>query len=219
MQLASAKSRTTLLHLPDQTHTSDPEEDDVHTFFAITEYHPTQHGFRGCIEKNWDILGSPATKKIFESKIIYGHRRPKNLREHLVRANFKPSIVEVSLDQAAKRLKEKTCGSPGRCRYCKKLDTGGTIRGKSDSRTFRTRTQVTCRSDNLIYAIEFTLCGMHYVGQTKKRLINGQDGHPFCLHFWRTIKIPSGLPLLQEKQTQRFRQCQTVCDWVLSNSW
>ena len=121
MQLATAKSSTSLLNPLDRTTTSNPEEDDVNTFFAITEYHPTQHGFRDCIEKNWDVLGSPATKKIFESKIIFGHRRPKNLREQLVRANFKSSIGEASPNQVVQRLKEKACASPGRCRYCKKI--------------------------------------------------------------------------------------------------
>ena len=188
MQLAMAKSRTSLLNPPEPISISNPEGDDINTFFAITEFHPTQHGFRECIEKNWDVLGSPATKKIFESKIIFGNRRPKNLREHLVRANFKPSISEADPSQVTLRLREKACASPGRCRYFKKLDTGGSIRGKSDGRTFQTRTQVTCRSDNLIYAIE---CTLHYIGQTKRRLMDRMVTH-FASISGEQLKYPVG---------------------------
>ena len=53
-----------------------------------------------------------------------------------------------------------------------RLDLSRLIRSKTDGRQFRSRISVNCRSNNLIYAIECTRCGMHYVGQTKRRLMD-----------------------------------------------
>ena len=115
--------------------------------------------------------------QIFEAKVIFGLKRPKNLREHLVRADLKTAKPKLDAAAQAKLIKEKSCGSPGRCNYCPKLDTSGVIRDNSDGRGFRTRTGITCRSNNLIYAIECNRCGMHYVGQTKQHLMDRMVNH------------------------------------------
>ena len=146
-------SRQTLL-TPKTTPTTTPQvtSEEV-TVYAITTYHPTQQDFRKIIDSNWNLLGSPGTQALFEARIIFGHRRPKNLREHLVRAALKPLPTEADKLLLSKRAKERECASHGRCKYCPRLDTSGTIKGSSDGRKFRSRMSVTCRSNNLIYAI------------------------------------------------------------------
>ena len=66
------------------TQGSEPKPDDQ--VFAISTFHPTYRDFKGVITDNWDLLASPSTKTLYESKVVYGNRRPKNLRDILVSA-------------------------------------------------------------------------------------------------------------------------------------
>ena len=151
-----------------------------------TVYHPTQKDFMDTILENWDILGDASTRLLYEAKdqLIFGTRRSKNLRDHLVRAQVKPPTrpTMFGLRQApelhgGKCLINKRCPDVYTCRYCKRLDKTGNIKGKLDKRSFRTRKNICCQSNNLIYTIECTLCGMHYVGQTKRRLADRMVKH------------------------------------------
>ena len=63
--------------------------------FAISTFHPTYRDFRGVITHNWDLLAVLSTKALYESKVIYGNRRPKNLRDMLVWATVKPNTGSV----------------------------------------------------------------------------------------------------------------------------
>merc|ERR1712208_132335 len=44
-------------------------------------------------------------------------------------------------------------------------------------RSYVTRMNVTCKSSNLIYSITCKRCKKQYVGQTKRRLMDGFQGH------------------------------------------
>ena len=82
----------------------------VNKLFAITTYHPTEKSFRKILQEDWDLLGTPATRGLYEAKVIYGHRRPKNLQEHLVRAAIKPLELDASKSQTRDKRKEtRTC--------------------------------------------------------------------------------------------------------------
>jgi hypothetical protein len=60
------------------------KQDDV---FLITTYHPTDTSVVDVVKKNWDILGkSPTTQFIQQKRLLRGYRRPKNIRDFLVRA-------------------------------------------------------------------------------------------------------------------------------------
>ena len=57
------------------------------SLFAITTYHPSFNSFRNIITNNWPLLNrSINTKRLHDQRIIFGHRRNKNLRELLTQA-------------------------------------------------------------------------------------------------------------------------------------
>ena len=57
------------------------------SLFAITTYHPSFNSFRNIITNNWPLLNrSNNTKRLHDQRIIFGHRRNKNLRELLTQA-------------------------------------------------------------------------------------------------------------------------------------
>ena len=132
--------------------------------YAISTFHPTYRDFKGVINDNWDLLAAPSTKMLFESKVVFGNRRPKNLRDLLVSATVKEATA-VSQPKIRKQ-----CPRKNMCKYCPKLDTGGQIVGLHDKRSWRTRVNATCQSDNCIYAIECKKCSQHYVGQTSRHV-------------------------------------------------
>ena len=59
--------------------------------FLTTTYHPHDNFLRTLIHNNWDMLGrSPTTDLLHQKHLMSGYRRPKNLRDLLVRAQLPP---------------------------------------------------------------------------------------------------------------------------------
>ena len=98
--------------------------------FLISTYHPAGGFLNDIIRKNWDLLDrSSSTRPILNWKITKGFRRPKNLRDHLVRA-LCINPMDVQQDRRSNNLKKgkpkKRCSRPN-CRYCPKLVKKGSI--------------------------------------------------------------------------------------------
>ena len=74
--------RKDLLTPKEPTPKSDPNQ-----VFLITRYNPNDDSLRTIVQNNWDILGtSSTTSHIHQRKLLTGYRRPKNLRDILVKA-------------------------------------------------------------------------------------------------------------------------------------
>jgi hypothetical protein len=85
-QLARKKERRELLHKLKVPKSQDGVSPNV---FLITTFHPVDHTLRKIVFNNWELLGkSPTTTGLHEKKLMLGYRRPKNLRDTLVRANL-----------------------------------------------------------------------------------------------------------------------------------
>jgi hypothetical protein len=163
---ARRQDRATLL-TSHKTKETDPTDNNV---FLITTFNPTAYFLRQIVTKNWDLLSrSKSTRLISESKIVFGHRRPKNLRDILVKAKL-PQLTNISTWQ------QPTCTNT-RCRYCPCINKTGTITSKTTGRHYTTKYNVNCKSNNLIYCISCSICGMQYVGQTKRRLMDRMSEH------------------------------------------
>ena len=67
---------------------ADKKSDDEKVFI-ITTFHPSDQSARDIARSNWDILGqSPTADNLYRKKLTIGYRRPKNLRDLLVRAHM-----------------------------------------------------------------------------------------------------------------------------------
>ena len=151
--------------------------------FLTTTYTPSFDGLRTQVMKTWDLLDrANSTRQIHERGITVGYRRPKSLRDILVKARLP---AEKSPNSGGGELKsEKSCKSKN-CRYCPILDTTGTIKSHSTGRHYRSRHNVSCNSNNLIYCISCNKCGKQYVGQTKNSL-----KERFKSHFYQITHDP-----------------------------
>ena len=64
-------------------------KDDGDKVFLITTYHPHDNSLKDVVYKNWDMLGrSVTTDFIHKRHLMCGYRRPKNLRDLLMRAKI-----------------------------------------------------------------------------------------------------------------------------------
>ena len=141
---------------------------DDNKLFLITTHHQTFRRVNNIVSKNKELLDkSSSTRLILQAEIIHGYRRCKNLRDRLVHAKLQPDSNHGN--NPGMTSGSNKCGRPF-CLYCNKLNRSGRIRCTITNRSYSTRTHVSCRCTNLIYAIQCLKCGKIYVGQTKRRL-------------------------------------------------
>ena len=176
---AFQKDRHILIHPPLKDRTVDKEFPEE--IFLISTYHPAGGFLNDIIRKNWDLLDrSSSTRPILNWKITKGFRRPKNLRDHLVRA-LCINPMDVQQDRRSNNLKKgkpkKRCSRPN-CRYCPKLVKKGSINSPITGRKYNTIRNCDCETNNIIYCISCTRCHKQYVGHTKRTL-----RERMCEHF------------------------------------
>ena len=145
--------------------------------FLITTFHPN---FRECdkiVNRYWDLLDkSSSTRPLLKLDLIKGNRRAKNLRDILVRARPPRSIPPADTPKRRDVAATNYCSKP-HCQYCKLLNRSGRIKSAVTIKEYNTRSKVTCRSNNLIYCLCCKTCRKHYVGQTKRPLVERLREH------------------------------------------
>ena len=153
------------------------EDEKTENTFLITTFHPN---FRECdkvVSSNWDLLDkSSSTRPLLKLNLIKGSRRDKNLRDILVRARLPRPVPLPDAHTRARSAATNYCSKPY-CQYCKILNKTGRITSIVTEKEYNTRLKVTCRSNNLIYCLCCDACGKHYVGQTKRPLVERLHEH------------------------------------------
>ena len=62
----------------------------------ILNFHPALSGVRSIIDSLWPILhASEDMKKVFGERPMVNYRRPRNLKDELVRANLKEKVMKI----------------------------------------------------------------------------------------------------------------------------
>ena len=84
-EMALTKDRQQLLEPRQKT----PNTYDEEQMFLITTFHPIDHNVRDIVFNNWDILGkNDSASHLYSKRIRMCYRRPKNLKDRLVRASI-----------------------------------------------------------------------------------------------------------------------------------
>ena len=152
------------------------EEGDLN--ILVTTFHPTFNNLVRIVKDNWEMLSrSNKTKPIHDNKLIFSLRRPPNLRSQLVRArtDFHPD-PPLKHPSAISGRTYNICDNKN-CRYCPRINTGGKITSPSTKRTYSAKINISCQSSNLVYCMSCKKCGIQYVGQTKRRLMDRFQDH------------------------------------------
>ena len=136
--------------------------------FVLT-YNPRLPNIAALLKKYIPLLHtSTRCRKAIPDIPMAAYRRPKNLRDHLVR-----SKIYTHKSQTAGF---SPCQSK-RCMTCPFTTATTTFTATTDNKIYTIRQQLTCTSYNIIYLITCTQCKMQYVGQTSNTLRLRMNGH------------------------------------------
>ena len=150
----------------------------------VLTYHPHLSTIRSIVKRHHHLL-QLSDKMVIPDPPILAFRRPKNLRDLLVRAELtRPTPVIPG---------NTPCGRP-RCKTCPRLLQRDFFICRSTNKKIKIHCQATCKTSNLIYLIECKKCGLQYVGETEQALHERMNGHradilhkrterPVALHF------------------------------------
>ena len=147
--------------------------------FLTTTYNRTFPGLRNQVESTWELLGrSSTTRHIGEKTLRVGYRRPKNLRDYLVKAKL--PTTEEGKKQTEPSSPRAKCDNT-KCRYCSRLNKTGRVTSHTTGRSYTCMKNVDCTSNNLVYCINCKKCGKQYIGQTKNTLKTRFQSHFYLI--------------------------------------
>ena len=151
----------------------------------VSTYNPSFKGLKPLVSKNWDILGrSCSTRKLHQTELIATYRKPKNLRDHLVRAKLPTKDIDPPKPGPPSPC--NPCHTKN-CRYCPRLNKTGRIKCNVTKRDYITKHNVTCKSSNVVYCLSCKRCGIQYVGQTKNRIMDRFQAHFYNIGYNRPM--------------------------------
>ena len=168
---AEAKERSQLLRPKETPRKEDKEKDPI---YLTTTYNPVYNGLSKLVRKTWDLLDrASSTRDLHYRSVRIGYRRPKNLKDILVKTKL---TTDATCSDQPRTKPDLACKARN-CRYCRKLEKGGKITSKTTGSKYYAKTNVTCNSNNVVYCISCIRCGKQYVGQTKNSLKQRFQSH------------------------------------------
>ncbi len=136
----------------------------------MVTYHPSLASLAKIARKHLPMLHtSQRLRKAIPNPPLVAFRRPRNLRDLLVRSRINTSAPPTSTGSTP-------CNSR-RCKCCAEIVICNSFKSKSTGRQYNIKTQMTCRSKNLVYLISCKRCELQYVGETEQALHMRMNGH------------------------------------------
>ena len=129
------------------------------------EYHPALPSLSKILKKHWRVMSEdPYLAEVYPLPPMVSYRRPKNIKDKLVRAKVPP---------ATSRPKRKIAGMkrcPYDCLTCPYVQPGRTIKASATTYRHDLEASVDCQTANLIYCLSCDKCQEQYIGETEKTL-------------------------------------------------
>ena len=99
------------------------DEKDDKSFILVTTFTLNFPAFEQIVKRIWDLLVRSSTKQLYESRIMVGYRRPKNLRDMLVRAKI-PKAERT--ERTVPNCQDRNICECKKCTYCPLINHSGT---------------------------------------------------------------------------------------------
>ena len=124
----------------------------------VIDYHPALRCLYGIFRELQSVVNwSDVLSKIIPKQPLICYRRPKNLKDHLVRAKLRKIENEV--------VGMFKCGGK-RCKVFDSIVVGNTFKSSVCGGTFRINHHFNCDSLGIVYLITCMKCDEQYVGST-----------------------------------------------------
>ena len=138
----------------------------------VTTFNPQNPNIMGSIKLFWPILQTSKTlRRIFPDPPMCAFRRPRNLKDMLVKATTQyPPPTPLEKPEVIP-LRNTTCPKIT-CVYCKYLDKNKTATSSVLGITLKCKVycRISCLTPNVVYLITCLKCNLQYVGETKRPL-------------------------------------------------
>lgn len=130
------------------------------------DYHPALPNISSITRKSWNLMiKEPRLKQVFPNPPLTAYRRPKSLRDILIRAKVPPKPTRRSNRSC---LGMKKCNSAN-CNVCPYIMETDNLKSTQTKFTHKICSKVNCLTENLIYLITCTKCKQQYIGQTGRK--------------------------------------------------
>ena len=128
----------------------------------VVTFNPDLPPMRRIVNQRWNLLHEDERlKKVFKNRPIIAYRKPKNLKDLLVRSKF---VYEQE--------EEKGCSpcNDQRCSWCSQVKETNTFKSETTGKTFSILHKVNCKSSKIVYLVRCKCCHKQYVGRTWRQL-------------------------------------------------
>ena len=134
----------------------------------LVTFHPNLPPLHNITNDNNRILHtSDCLQRAVPETPVLAYRRPRNLRDLIVRAKV-PPLTDVNSSPI--QHGNFRCGT-NQCVVCKDhMKEGDTFTSHSNSTFHQIRGNITCSTSNVIYLISCRVCEIQYVGETRTTL-------------------------------------------------
>ena len=129
----------------------------------VVSYHPDLPPLHRIINKHWPTLQSKKRlKKVFKNRPIVSYKRPRNLRDMLVKAtfNYEESLWNNTM----------SCSPCQRCSWYKNVEKTTVFRSRATGKEFQIHHSVCCKSSWIIYLAECKKYKIQYCGKAETKL-------------------------------------------------
>ena len=124
----------------------------------VLTYHPSLEKISGIVRHHWkEIEKSETLAKLFPEPPVVAFRRPKSIKDTLVRAAV--SRPSSTVGQC------KPCGDK-RCKCCLQLQHAQVFHSKTTGKEYKIFCNVNCKTPNVVYLLDCHVCGSQYVGES-----------------------------------------------------
>ena len=127
-------------------------------------YSPLCIGIKNAVKKHWHMLSSdPSVGHVFIETPIFAHKRAKNVRDSLVRADC---YVPPQHFLSNIPMGNFPCRN---CVHCNAMIKGNHVLHPHSGRKIDVKSIITCKTKFVVYLLKCP-CGLCYVGKTKREL-------------------------------------------------
>ena len=123
----------------------------------VLTYHPSLKNISGNVRHHWkEIEKSETLAKLFPEPTVVAFRRPKGIKDRLVRDGV--SRPSFTVGQC------KPCGDK-RCKCCLQLQHALVFHSKTTGKEYKILCNVNCKITNVVYLLDCHVCRSQYVGE------------------------------------------------------
>ena len=142
----------------------------------VVTYHPDLKHLSSVIRKHWHLIEQdPTLKKLLPEPPVMAYRRPKSLRDILVRATIKKDSPE-NPGGGYTPCRRVTSN----CMCCKAANTSSTFQSSVTKQKYKIYCKTSCKTSNCIYLLTCGTCNIQYVGQTQTPFNERLNKHRSC---------------------------------------